>query len=59
MAYDWHKTLSEVDDKQLYSALEQAAIPALLASMLHLTGNTAHFDQVQPRFELMAEDPDG
>ncbi|PLW70669.1 flavin-containing monooxygenase [Pseudohalioglobus lutimaris] len=59
MAYDWHKTLSEVDDKQLCAALEQAAIPALLASMLHLTGNTAHFDQVQPRFELMAEDPDG
>lgn len=59
MAYDWQKNLTGVDDAQLRDALEHAHIPALLASMLHLTGNTDHFDTVQPRFELMAEDVDG
>lgn len=59
MAYDWQNTLTEVDDEQLRAALEHAHIPALLASMVHLTGNTRHFDRVQPRFELLAEDLDG
>lgn len=59
MAYDWRNTLAEVSDAQLRAALEHAHIPALLASMLHLTGNANHFDRVQPRFELMAEEPDG
>ena len=59
MSDNWQKSLLEVDDGQLRSALEHAHIPALLASMLHLTGDTSHFDRVQPRFELMADDVDG
>jgi 4-hydroxyacetophenone monooxygenase len=59
VAHDWQKTLTEVDDVQLREALQYAHIPALLASMVHLTGNTSHFDRVQPRFELFAEDVDG
>ncbi|CAA0118019.1 4-hydroxyacetophenone monooxygenase [Halioglobus japonicus] len=59
MAHDWQKSLVEVDDAQLRDALQQAHIPALLASMVHLTGSAAHFDSVQPRFELLAEDIDG
>ena len=59
MADNWQQSLAEVDDTQLRAALERAHIPALLASMLHLTGNTDHFEKVQPRFELMAEEVDG
>lgn len=59
MTYDWQKKLPEVDQAQLIAALEQADVPALLASLVHLTGNTRHFEQVQPHFELMAEDTDG
>ena len=59
MAFDWQTNLSGVSDAQLRAALEYAHIPALLASMLHLTGNTDHFDLVQPRFELLAENVDG
>ncbi len=59
MAFDWQKTLTEIEDEQLRVALEHADIPTLLASMLHLTGKTEQFDQVQPHFVLMAEDADG
>jgi 4-hydroxyacetophenone monooxygenase len=59
VAYDWQTNLTGVTDAQLRAALEYAHIPALLASMLHLTGNTDHFDLVQPRFELLAENVDG
>lgn len=59
MVDDWQQSLAEMGDTQLRAALEHAHIPALLASMLHLTGNTDHFEKVQPRFELMAEEVDG
>ena len=59
VSYDWQLPLSKVSDEQLRAALEMAQVPALLASMVHLTGNTDHFDEVQPRFELMAEEIDG
>ncbi|TDG11368.1 NAD(P)/FAD-dependent oxidoreductase [Seongchinamella unica] len=59
MTYDWKASLGEVSDAQLRAALEQAHIPALLASIIHLTGKADHFQQVQPRFELFAENDDG
>jgi 4-hydroxyacetophenone monooxygenase len=59
VADNWQKSLAQVDDTQLRAALEHAHIPALLACMLHFTGNIDHFEQVQPRFELMGETVDG
>jgi 4-hydroxyacetophenone monooxygenase len=59
VTYHWQIGLMDVDDAQLRAALDQAHIPALLATIVHFTGNTDHFAQVQPRFELLAEDPDG
>ncbi len=59
MAYDWQLSLREVGDEQLRAALALANIPALLACMVHHTGSTAQFDEVQPVCELFAEEVDG
>ncbi len=55
MKHDWAKTLAEADDEQLRDALAQAHIPALMGSLVHLRGNTDHFKEVQPRYELYGE----
>jgi 4-hydroxyacetophenone monooxygenase len=59
VSYDWQLPLREAEADQLRAALSVAHIPALLASLVHYTGNTDHFDRVQPVFELMAEEVDG
>jgi 4-hydroxyacetophenone monooxygenase len=42
----WQKPIAEADDAQLREALKQAHIPALMATLVHLNGNTDHFDAV-------------
>lgn len=56
---DWQTPLSAISDEQLSGALQQAHIPALLAALMHITGNRDHFALVQPHFVLMAEEEDG
>jgi 4-hydroxyacetophenone monooxygenase len=55
----WQMPISEASDEQLRSALAQAHIPALMAALMHLTGNREHFTQVRPHFVLFAEEEDG
>ena len=52
-------SLAECDDEQLLAALEFAHIPALLAALVHFTGNVDHFQQLRPHFDLFAEEEDG
>ena len=56
---DWSRSISEVSDQQLQEALAHAHVPALMATLMHLNGNTDHFAAVQPCYQLFAEDEDG
>jgi 4-hydroxyacetophenone monooxygenase len=56
---EWQTPLSSVSDEQLSRALLQAHVPALMAALMHITGNRDHFALLQPRFELLAEEEDG
>jgi 4-hydroxyacetophenone monooxygenase len=55
----WDTTLAESDDAQLLAALDFAHIPALLATLVHFTGNLDHCEQLRPHFDLFAEEEDG
>jgi 4-hydroxyacetophenone monooxygenase len=59
MNHDWEITLAEANDQQLRDALAQAHIPALMGTLVHLRGNTDHFAEVRPVFELFGEEEDG
>ena len=56
---DWAGSMSEVSDQQLRAALEHAHVPALMAALMHLNGNTDHFAALQPCYQLFGEDEDG
>jgi 4-hydroxyacetophenone monooxygenase len=59
MAASWDFSLSSATDEQLRDALAHAHIPSLLASLVHLNGNTDFFNQVTPAFDLFSEEEDG
>ena len=56
---DWQTPLSAASDEQIRNALRHAHIPALMAALMHLTGNRDHFAKVRPQFVMFAEDEDG
>ncbi|MEH6592953.1 MAG: NAD(P)/FAD-dependent oxidoreductase [Halioglobus sp.] len=55
----WNLSLNQIDDTMLQEALESAHIPALLAALVHFKGGTEHFKQVQPQFDILADEQDG
>jgi 4-hydroxyacetophenone monooxygenase len=59
MAESWNFSLAEATDDQLRDALADAHVPALMAALMHLSGNTDHFTALQPAFDLFAEEEDG
>ena len=56
---DWSGSIAGVSDQQLREALAHAHIPALMAALVHLNGNTEHFAAIQPVYQLFADDEDG
>jgi 4-hydroxyacetophenone monooxygenase len=55
----WDCTLQQASDGQLRAALEYVHVPAIMAALVHLNGNTEHLATVKPYFDLMAEEEDG
>ena len=56
---DWQLPISAASDEQIETALAQAHIPALMSTLMHLTGNRDHFCEVRPHFVMFAEEEDG
>jgi 4-hydroxyacetophenone monooxygenase len=56
---EWQTPLSSISDDQLAKALQRVHIPALMAALVHITGNREHFALLQPQFVLFAENDDG
>ena len=52
--------LDEISDEQLQVALAEAQIPALMGSLVHLTGSGEHLrGDIRPLVEQLAEEEDG
>lgn len=57
---DWTKNLATADDALIKAALAEANIPALMAALIHLCGDTSPLQQgITPLTEPMAEEEDG
>lgn len=57
---DWNVDLNKISDAQLQAALAVANIPALMATMTHLTNDCSHLrGDIQPLVIPLAEEEDG